>query len=56
MSNHETLNPNIVMPLEIKSKSIAQHTGAVSVKLTGSLDTATAPELERHSHRSWPAR
>ena len=37
------------MPLEIQiQKSIAgQDTGAVTVKLTGSLDTATAPELER---------
>jgi len=37
------------MPLEIKiQKSIAgQETGAFTVKLTGSLDTATAPELER---------
>ncbi len=37
------------MPLEIQiQKSIgAQDTGAVTVKLTGSLDTATAPELDR---------
>jgi anti-anti-sigma factor len=37
------------MPLEIQiQKSIGgQHTGAVTIKLTGSLDTATAPELER---------
>ena len=37
------------MPLEIQiQKSIgAQGAGAVTVKLTGSLDTATAPELER---------
>jgi anti-sigma B factor antagonist len=37
------------MPLEIQiQKSIAgQDTGAVTVNLTGSLDTATAPELER---------
>ena len=37
------------MPLEILiQKNIAgQDTGAVTVKLTGSLDTATAPELER---------
>jgi anti-anti-sigma factor len=37
------------MPLEIQiQKSIgAQNTGAVTVKLTGSLDTATAPDLER---------
>src|SRR5512143_808336 len=37
------------MPLEIQiQKSIGnQPTGAVTVRLTGSLDTATAPELER---------
>jgi len=37
------------MPLEIQiQKSPGSHdTGAVTVKLTGSLDTATAPELER---------
>ena len=37
------------MPLEIQiQKDIGpQHSGAVTVKLTGSLDTATAPELER---------
>lgn len=37
------------MPLEIQiQKSIAgQDAGAVTVKLTGNLDTATAPELER---------
>ena len=37
------------MPLEIQiQKSISgQAAGAVIVKLTGSLDTATAPELER---------
>ena len=37
------------MPLEIQiQKDIGpQKTGAVTVKLTGSLDTATAPELER---------
>ena len=37
------------MPLEIKiQRDIgSQKTGAVTVKLTGSLDTATAPELER---------
>jgi anti-anti-sigma factor len=36
------------MPLEIQiKKSIdARHQGAVTVDLTGSLDTATAPELE----------
>lgn len=37
------------MPLEIQiQKNIAgQAAGAVTVKLTGSLDTATAPELEK---------
>jgi anti-sigma B factor antagonist len=37
------------MPLEIQiQKSVSpQSAGAVTVKLTGSLDTATAPELER---------
>ena len=37
------------MPLEIQiQKSIGgQDTGAVTVRLTGSLDPATAPELER---------
>ena len=37
------------MPLEIQiSKGVGgQAAGAVTVKLTGSLDTATAPELER---------
>jgi anti-anti-sigma factor len=37
------------MPLEIQiQKTIgAQKAGAVTVKLTGSLDTATAPDLER---------
>jgi len=37
------------MPLEIKIQrdTGSQKTGAVTVKLTGSLDTATAPELER---------
>ena len=37
------------MPIEIQiQKSISgQDAGAVTVKLTGSLDTATAPELER---------
>lgn len=37
------------MPLEIQiQKNIGpKHTGAVTVKLTGSLDTATAPDLER---------
>ena len=37
------------MPLEIKiQRDIgSQKTGAVTVRLTGSLDTATAPELER---------
>ena len=37
------------MPLDIKiQKDIGpQNTGAVTVQLTGSLDTATAPDLER---------
>ena len=37
------------MPLEIQIlKDVGpRNTGAVTVKLTGSLDTATAPELER---------
>jgi len=37
------------MPIEIQiQKSVSgQDAGAVTVKLTGSLDTATAPELER---------
>jgi len=37
------------MPLEIQiQKSLSgQNTGAVTVNLAGSLDTATAPELER---------
>jgi anti-sigma B factor antagonist len=37
------------MPLEIQiQKDVSpQKAGAVTVKLTGSLDTATAPELER---------
>ena len=37
------------MPIEIQiQKSVGgQDAGAVTVKLTGSLDTATAPELER---------
>jgi anti-sigma B factor antagonist len=37
------------MPLEIQIlKNVGgQHAGAITVKLTGSLDTATAPDLER---------
>lgn len=37
------------MPLEIQMQkyTAGQNSGAVTVKLTGSLDTATAPELER---------
>jgi len=37
------------MPLEIQilQNIAAQNAGAVTVKLAGSLDTATAPELER---------
>ena len=38
------------MPLEIQIQQTTGTTGAraATVKLTGSLDTATAPELERH--------
>jgi anti-sigma B factor antagonist len=38
------------MPLQILTlKTVGdKNPGAVTVKLTGSLDTATAPELERH--------
>jgi len=38
------------MPLEILTLKTTgdKNPGAVTVKLTGSLDTATAPELERH--------
>jgi anti-anti-sigma factor len=36
------------MPLDIQlQKGTAQHAGAIIVKLNGSLDTATAPELEK---------
>jgi anti-sigma B factor antagonist len=36
------------MPLEIQlQKGPAQHAGAIIVKLNGSLDTATAPDLEK---------
>jgi len=37
------------MPLEIQIQKniVGQGNGAVTIKLTGSLDTATAPELER---------
>jgi len=43
------------MPLEIQiQKSIqAQQPGSVTVKLTGSLDTSTAPELERQLAPVW---
>jgi anti-anti-sigma factor len=34
------------MPLDIQIQESAGATGAVTVKLAGSLDTATAPELE----------
>lgn len=42
-------NAKPIMPLEIQiQKNVSgQNTGAVTVKLTGSLDTVTAPELER---------
>ena len=38
------------MPLEILTLKTTgdKNPGAVTIKLTGSLDTATAPELERH--------
>jgi anti-sigma B factor antagonist len=44
-----TQKPVIVMPLEIQiQKNIGgPSAGAVTVKLAGSLDTATAPDLER---------
>ncbi len=37
------------MPLDIliEKKPSAQYAGSATIKLTGSLDTATAPELER---------
>ncbi|HXJ57421.1 MAG TPA: STAS domain-containing protein [Verrucomicrobiae bacterium] len=36
------------MPLEIQiQKNVAPNAGVITVQLTGSLDTATAPELER---------
>lgn len=35
------------MPLEIQIQKPAAANGATTVKLTGSLDTATAPELEK---------
>ena len=37
------------MPLDIliEKKAGAQYAGSATIKLTGSLDTATAPELER---------
>jgi anti-sigma B factor antagonist len=43
------LKSNTDMPIEIQiQKSVAgKDTGAVTVKLIGSLDTATAPELEK---------
>jgi len=42
-------NENTDMPLEILTLKTTgdKNPGAVTVKLTGSLDTATAPELER---------
>jgi len=47
--NAENYNAHINMPLEIQiQKDIGpQKAGAVTVRLTGSLDTATAPDLER---------
>ena len=49
ISTTPTIKPNKVMPLEILIlKSLSdKNPKAVAVKLTGSLDTATAPELER---------
>jgi anti-anti-sigma factor len=39
---------NIAMPLEIQiQKGVGSQAGAVTVKLNGSLDTATAPDLEK---------
>ena len=35
------------MPLEIQKNVSGQNPSAVTIKLAGSLDTATAPELER---------
>jgi anti-sigma B factor antagonist len=37
------------MPLDIQieKKAAVQYTGTTTIKLTGSLDTATAPDLER---------
>jgi anti-sigma B factor antagonist len=35
------------MPLEIQKSADPQRPGVVTIKLIGSLDTATAPELER---------
>jgi anti-sigma B factor antagonist len=42
-------NQHTTMPLEIQilQNISSQNSGAVTVKLSGSLDTATAPELER---------
>lgn len=42
-------NLKTIMPLEIQIQQIiaGANTGAVTVKLNGSLDTATAPELEQ---------
>jgi anti-anti-sigma factor len=48
-TKHHTLEQKTDMPLKILTlKTVGdQNLGAVTVKLTGSLDTATAPELER---------
>ncbi len=45
----ENWSPHIDMPLEIQIQRDVgpQSTGAITVGLTGSLDTATAPDLER---------
>lgn len=49
LPQNEYTDTNIAMPLEIEIlQSLGgQHPGAITAKLTGSLDTVTAPELER---------
>jgi anti-anti-sigma factor len=37
----------MALEIQIQKRIAGQDTGAVTVKLTGSLDTSTAPELER---------
>jgi len=48
--NAASNNYHTHMPLEILTLKTTgdKNPGAVTIKLTGSLDTATAPELERH--------